>query len=70
MMSIIDSQEPAYREEHEIDVLDERIGRLEELVRDMWVYLSAPDTEFPCCEPVCREIRERIAALGIEVVSR
>ena len=28
-MSIIDSQEPAYREEHEIDVLTRRIAELE-----------------------------------------
>ena len=42
-MSIIDSQEPVYREEHEIDVLTKRIGELEQrieqlesLVRDMY----------------------------------
>lgn len=34
-MGIIDSQEPAYREEHEIDVLDKRIRQLESQVREL-----------------------------------
>ena len=34
-MGIIDSQEPACREEHEIDVLDKRIKQLEAQVSDL-----------------------------------
>lgn len=34
-MSIIDSQEPAYREEHEIDVLNKRIAQLEARISDL-----------------------------------
>lgn len=34
-MSIIDSQEPAYREEHEIDVLGKRIEQLEARIGEL-----------------------------------
>lgn len=34
-MGIIDSQEPAYREEREIDVLIELVDELQSLIRDM-----------------------------------
>lgn len=68
-MSIIDSQEPAYREEHEIDVLTRRIERLESLVRDMHALSKAP-TPYTPAEVVAymdmaESIDQRMAALGL-----
>lgn len=47
--------------------LECRAEELKSLVRDMWLYLSDPETEFPCCIPVCERLREDMRALGIEV---
>lgn len=44
---------------------DTRIEELESLVRDMWLHLSDDMTEFPCCIPVCAELRARMAVLGL-----
>ena len=56
-MSITDSQEPAYREEHEIDVLTKRIKQLELLVRDMLPLVLS--------DGASEEFERRMAALGL-----
>ena len=68
-MSIIDSQEPVYREEHEIDLLTKRIEQLESLVRDMHALHNAPTPYMPADVAAYLDANEnierRLSALGL-----